>query len=190
MDPITPRIDRTCFNGTADWAEFYGDVVEEDPRGAPEPIGKPVDIFAFCDSDHASIVVMRRSHSGIFLFTQNALIFSFSKKQSTVEASTYGAELVTMSFARDMIVELRLKLKSIGVPMVGPTNVFCDNQGVVKNTSIRESTLSKKHNSINAAAGILKVAKEDTESSLADALTKLQTYDRKRALLGELLYDY
>ena len=114
-----------------------------------------------------------------------------------MEASTYGAELVAMRIARDMIVELRLKLKSIGVPMVGPANVFCDNQGVVKNTSIPESTLSKKHNSINyhivreaAAAGILRVAKEDTVSNLADALTKLQTYRRKRELLGHLLYEY
>ncbi|KAL7523212.1 hypothetical protein ACHAWF_000426 [Thalassiosira exigua] len=163
----------------------------------PEPLGKPVEIFAFCDSDHASNVVTRRSHSGIFLFAQNALIRSFSKKQNTVEASTYGAELVAMRIARDMIVELRLKLKSIGVPMVGPANVFCDNQGVVKNTSIPESTLSKKHNSINyhivreaAAAEILRVAKEDTVSNLADALTKLQTYSRKRELLGHLLYEY
>jgi hypothetical protein len=197
MDPATPIIDRSGFNGTADWAEFYGDVVEEDPPGMPEPLGKPVEIFVFCDSDHASNVVTRRSHSGVFLFAQNALIRSFSKKQNTVEASTYGAELVAMRIARDMIVELRLKLKSIGVPMVGPANVFCDNQGVVKNTSIPESTLSKKHNSINyhivreaAAAQILRVAKEDTVSNLADALTKLQTLNRKKELLGELLYDY
>ncbi|KAL7533508.1 hypothetical protein ACHAWF_004526, partial [Thalassiosira exigua] len=169
MDPATPVIDRSSFNSTAVWAEFYGDVVKEDPPGMPEPLGQPVEIFAFCDSDHASNVVTRRSHSGIFLFAQNALIRSFSKKQNTVEASTYGAELVAMRIARDMIVELRLKLKSIGVPMVGPANVFCDNQGVVKNTSIPESMLSKKHNSINyhivreaAAAGILRVAKEDT----------------------------
>ncbi|KAL7529246.1 hypothetical protein ACHAWF_002904 [Thalassiosira exigua] len=197
MDPETPTIDRNGFNGTTDWAKFYGDVVEEDPPGMPEPLRKPVKIFAFCDSDHASNVVTRRSHSGILLFAQNTLIHSFSKKQNTVEVSTYGAELVAMMIARDMLVELRLKLKSIGVPMVGPANVFCDNQGVVKNTSIPESTLSKKHNPINyhivretAAAGILRVAKEDIESNLADALTKLQTYDRKRTLLGALLRVY
>ena len=46
--------------------------------------------------------------------------------------------------------------------MEGPANVFCDNRGVVKNASIPESTLAKKHNAINyhvvqeaAAAGIL-----------------------------------
>ncbi|KAL7535630.1 hypothetical protein ACHAWF_005219, partial [Thalassiosira exigua] len=163
MDPVTPTIDRNGFNGTADCAEFYGNVVEEDPPGMPELLGKPVEIFAFCDSDHASNVVTKRSHSGILIFAQNSLIFSFSKKQNTVEASTYGTELVAMRIVRDMIAELQLKLKLIGVPMVGPANVFCDNQGVIKNTSIPESTLSKKDNSVNyhivreaAAAGILR----------------------------------
>ncbi|KAL7528643.1 hypothetical protein ACHAWF_002639 [Thalassiosira exigua] len=80
MDPSAPAIDRDDFNGTADWAEFYGDVVKEDLPSTPEPLGKSVEIFAFCDSDHASNVVTRRSHSGILLFSQNALIRSFSKK--------------------------------------------------------------------------------------------------------------
>jgi hypothetical protein len=36
-----------------------------------------------------------------------------------------------------------------GVPIDGLANVFCDNRGVVKNASIPESTLMKKHNAIN-----------------------------------------
>ena len=88
-------------------------------------------------------------HSGVLVFANNALITSFCKRQNTVESSTYSSELVAMRIARDLTVALRLKLKSIGVPLLGPTNVYCDNQGVVKNTSIPESTLSKKHNSIN-----------------------------------------
>ena len=44
---------------------------------------------------------------------------------------------------------MRIKCKSIGLPLVGATEVYCDNQDVVMNTSIPGSTLSKKHNSIN-----------------------------------------
>jgi hypothetical protein len=69
-----------------------------------------------------------------------------------------------------------------GVPSEGPANVFCDNCGVVKNVSIPESTLMKKHNAINyhavqeaVAAGILRVGKEDGEMNLADLLTKFLT---------------
>ena len=36
-----------------------------------------------------------------------------------------------------------------GMPIDGTANVFCDNNGVVKNTTIPESMLVKKHNAIN-----------------------------------------
>ena len=75
-------------------------------------------------------------------------------------------------------------------------NVYCDNRGVVLNTSIPELTLSKKHNSINyhvireaVAAGIMRVAKEDTLSNLADALTKLLPYSKKKELMLGVLWD-
>lgn len=196
MDPYIPEVDESSFNTTADWKEFYGDVVEEDPPRMPPPLGKPVMQSLFVDADHASNVVTRRSHSGIFHFLNNAMIESFSKRQNTVESSTFGSELVAMRIARDLAIKTRLKLKSIGVPLTGAANVFCDNQGVVKNTSVPESTLSKKHNAINyhvvreaAAAGIIRVAKEDTATNLADALTKLLAYTRKMSLVGQILYN-
>ena len=53
------------------------------------------------------------------------------------------------------------------VPIDGPANVFCDNNGVVKNTTIPESVLAKKHNAINyhaireaVAAKILRVGRK------------------------------
>jgi hypothetical protein len=36
----------------------------------------------------------------------------------------------------------------IGVPIDGPTDIFCDNNGVVKNTTIPESMLANQHNGI------------------------------------------
>ena len=56
----------------------------------------------------------------------------------------------------------------LGFQFKGPTNVFCDNRGVVLNSSRPELTLQHNHNAINyhvvreaAAADILKVGKED-----------------------------
>ena len=102
-----------------------------------------------------------------------------------------------MRQVRDKIIELRLKCKSIGLALDGPANVYCDNQGVVKNTSIPESILSKKHNTINyhivreaVAADAIRVGKEDTETNCADALTKLLPYSKKQSLLGKIQYDY
>ncbi len=67
---------------------------------------------------------------------------------------------------------------------------------MVKNTSVPKMTLSKKQNSINyhimwesEAAGILCVEKEDTETNLADVLSKLVPYSWKQYLLGDILWD-
>jgi hypothetical protein len=78
-----------------------------------------------------------------------------------------------------MIVLLRYKLRSFGVEIEGPTNVFCHNEAVTKNARAPESTLNKKSLSIcyhavreAIAAGIIRVAWEDTNINLADLLTK------------------
>ena len=104
--------------------------------------------------------------------------------------------MVAMRLARDLGVEIRIKLRMFGIPILGPANFFCDNEGVAKNTSVPESTLNEKHNSINyhiiresVAQGIMRVAKEPTETNLADALTKIIPYERKKMLLGPLLVD-
>ena len=67
-----------------------------------------------------------------------------------------------------------------GIPIEGLTNVFCDNHGVGLNSSRPESTLQNKHNAINyhvvreaAAAGILRVGKENGTINLADLLTNV-----------------
>ena len=101
-----------------------------------------------------------------------------------------------MRIARDLILALRIKLKCFGVPIDGPANVHCDNNGVVQNMSMPESALSKKHNAINyhviresVAAGMLRIGKEDTETNIADAFTKLLPYSRKYQLLRGVLLD-
>jgi hypothetical protein len=96
-----------------------------------------------------------------------------------------------------MIVALQYKLRLFGVLIEGSTNVvFCDNHGVVKNVSIPESALMKKHNVINyhtvqeaVAAGILRVGKEDGETNLADLLlTKVLTGEKRWTLCWCLMW--
>jgi len=197
FDATRVQIDEKSFAtpGTQDWKEFYGDVEEEMPPGMPEALGKSVKVSCFVDANHAGNVVTRRSHTGVLIFVQNTPITWFSKKQNTVESSTFGSEIVALRQARDLIVALRYKLRMFGVPIDGPADVFCDNQGVVNNMSLPHSTLGKKHNAINyhavreaAAAGILRVVKEDTETNLADILTKLLNQPRREMLLGGIVY--
>ena len=108
-----------------------------------------------------------------------APIIWFSKRQNTVESSTFGSKFVALRVATELIEGLRYKLRMFGVPIAGPTDVLCDNQSVVTNASVLESTLSKKHNAIcyhkvreAVAAGTILVGKEPSETNLADLFSK------------------
>ena len=83
-----------------------------------------------------------------------------------------------------------------GVPLLGPSNVFCDNEAVFKNSSIAATTLKKKHNCItyhkvreSVAAGIIRLFKEDGESNLADILTKALGRIKRIYLRSRIMYD-
>jgi hypothetical protein len=76
--------------------------------------------------------------------TNNSLVNCFSKKQGSIEASTFGSEFVALKTATEANRLLRYKLRMMEVPIDGPTYIFCDNQSVVFNASKAESVLKKK----------------------------------------------
>ena len=53
-----------------------------------------------------------------------------------------------MKIALEMNAALRYKLRMMGVPIEGASNTFGDNASVIKNVTLPESTLHKRHNSI------------------------------------------
>lgn len=82
-----------------------------------------------------------------------------------------------------------------GVAIESPTTLLCDNLSVVKNSSHLSSTLNKKHSSIayhsvrwHVAAGVIRVAWIDSDSNLADAMTKRLTAERRNRLFGDWTY--
>ena len=180
---------------TVDWSDFYDNPKEEIPPGMPEPRGNPVTITAFEDANHAGDKVTRRSHTGILIYLNCAPIIWYSKAQNTVESSTFGSEFVALRTCAELLKSMRYKVRMMGIPLDGPANVFCDNEAVVKNTSIPESTIKKKHLSIcyhvvreAAAANILRVAHEPSVTNLADVLTKIMGGTKKRELIQRILY--
>ena len=178
FDDTEPIVNEARFK-KCDWVEFYPDAKEAIPRNAPKPRGKTVTIDCYVDADHAGCRMTRRSHTGVLIFCNRAPILWHSKRQNTVETSTFGSEFIAMRTAVEMIEGLRYKLRMFGVPIDSPANVYCDNEAVVRNTTSPESTLKKKHNAISyhrvreaVAARTLRIAKEDTLTNLADMLTK------------------
>ena len=196
FDPTEVEVDESAFQSNVDWDDFYQDAFEAMPPNMPEARGRGLTIHCFVDSDHAGNKVTRRSHTGFIIFLNGAPIIWFSKRQNTVESSTFGSEFVALRIATEHVKALRYKLRMFGVPIDTPANVYCDNQGVVKNASIPASTLSKKHNAVNyhlvreaAAAGIIRVGKEDTKTNIADILTKILPRAEKDAKLESCMID-
>ena len=115
-----------------EWSEsVYGDAPEELPGNMHEPLGYGVKMSVFVDADHAVDKVTRRSHSGILIYLNNAPIDRYSKKQNTVESSTFGIEFIAMRISCDKIEALRYKLRMFGIPIIDPSDVYCDNGSVV-----------------------------------------------------------
>ena len=191
FDPAYPKINLEDFPST-DWTQsIYGEVSEELPHNMPEPRGMPVQVACFVDADHAEDKSNRRSQTGFVIYVNNAPIDWFSKKQATVESSTFGSELVAMRVAVERIKALRYKLRMFGIPISGPTYLHGDNVSVVNSAAKVETRLHKKHNAIcwhvvreAAAAGIIRVGWIKTDENQADLFTKQLPTQRRKLLLN------
>jgi hypothetical protein len=178
-----------------DWSSFYPDAKEELPDNMPEPRGKTVQIIVFVDASHACDLLTRRSRTGILIYVNRAPIIWFSKRQNTIETSSFGSEFTALRTAIEMVKGLRFKLRMMGVPLDGHAHLRVHNNSVVCNTSVPESTLQKKCNSISyhyvreaIASGIAKVAYEPTQSNKADMLTKIQSGTERQRIAQTVLF--
>ena len=194
FDDQEPEFNETRFQ-KCDWSEYYPSVSEAIPPIAPEVRGKSVTMLCFVDADHAGCQATRRSQTGILIYVNRAPILWFSKRQNTVETSTFGSEFVAARIAVEMVEGLWYKLRMMGVQVDGPTNVFCDNAAVVMNMAKPESTLKKKHDAIAyhrvreaQASGVIRIAKEDGETNLSDVLTKSLPGPRFRTMMSFILW--
>ena len=159
---------------------IYPDANQEDPPGMPEPRGSSIQFTIFVDADHAGNKITRRSQTGILVYANMTPIQWISKRQNTVESSTFGSEFLALKHACELIKGLIYKIKMLGIPIEGPVRILCDNQSVVINGSFPESVLKKKHCSIayhivreTVAAGIAEIYWEDGKTNLADLFTKV-----------------
>jgi hypothetical protein len=85
----------------SNWMEFYPDPSEEIPKDLPPEKGPRFRMTVYVDADHAHDLVTRRYISGILFMLNNTPIRWISKRQKTVETSTYGSELVASRLLRN-----------------------------------------------------------------------------------------
>ncbi|GFH55427.1 hypothetical protein CTEN210_11903 [Chaetoceros tenuissimus] len=198
FDGAYPETDPKLFaNSVTDpdeWNDFYPEAAEKLPAKKVVPLGNPVIVRAYVDANHAGNLKNRRSHSGILIYVNNAPIIWYSKRQNTVESSSFGSEYIALRICTEMVEALRYKLRCFGIPIDGPAEVYCDNQSVVTNSSVPSSVLNKRHNAIcyhrvreAQAAGTIKVGWIMGEYNLADLFTKTtMTGDLKHRLVHNI----
>ena len=122
--------------------------VEVVPPIMPEPQGMGFVMRAKVDADHAADTVTRRSRMGFLVYLNSGLVYWWSKKQAGMESSSFGSEFIAMRRCCEYIRGLRYKLQMMGIRVVGPAYIYGDNQSVLANTTIPDSTLKKKSKSI------------------------------------------
>lgn len=157
------------------------------PTNMPQPRGIGFISSARVDADHASDTMTRRSRTGFIVSLNSAPIYWMSKKQTSVESSSFGSEFVAMKQCCEYLRGLRYKLRMMGIPVEGPSHIYGDNKSVLYNTTLPESTLKKKSQSIayhfireGSARDEWRTAYVNTHKNEADLLTKILPSGEKR----------
>ena len=80
-----------------------------------EPLRKEHTVTCYVDADHARDKVTCRFVTGILLLVNNTLLIWYTKRQKTVETSTYVSDFVAAKIETEMVIEVRYKLRILGM---------------------------------------------------------------------------
>ena len=188
-DPSDPVVNKHEFE-QRDWmASEFGHLqgVEVMPPNMPEPQGMGFVMRAKVDADHAADTITRRSRMGFLVYLNSGLVYWWTNKQTGIESSSFGSEFIAMKQCCEYIRGLRYKLQMMGILVVGLAYIYGDNQSVLANTTIPDSTLKKKSQS-NAYHFVHEgLARDEWRTTYinmheneADLLTKLLPNGEKR----------
>ena len=174
---------------------IYGDVRELKPDDAPAPLGKRVTMTTYVDANLLHDLLTGRSVTGILHLLNKMPCQWYSKKQGTVETATYGSEFVAARVATEQIIDLRLTLRYLGVPLNDKVYMFGDNESVVTSGSFPQSKLNKRHTALSfhrvreaVASKMLSFIHIPGKINPADILSKHWSNHKVWAILQPLLF--
>jgi len=179
-----------------DWKySCYPDAKEQVPDNCPTPRGKSVNTTSFYDANLYHDLISGRSVTGILHLVNQTPVDWFSKLQATVETATFGSEYVAARICTEQIIDLRLTLRYLGVPIDGSSMIFGDNESVVNATSHPHGKLHKRHNALAyhktreaVAAGMTRMHHVRSQKNAADILSKHWDYPSVWGSLKPLLF--
>ena len=197
-DPSDSVVEQDVFE-RRDWASSEFRSVqgkEEIPSNMPEPRGLGCIMRAKVDADHASNTMTRCFRTGFLVYLNCALIYWWSKKQNSMESSSFGSQFIAMKQCCEYVRGLRYKLRMMDISCEDPTLIYWDNQSVLATTTIPDSTLKKKSQSIayhfvreGAAQDEWRMTYINTHENEADLLTKqLPSGEERKSFIRKLLH--
>ena len=179
-----------------DWQDtIYSGAQEVIPEDLPTPLGSKVVHTCYVDANSMHDITTGKSVSATLHLLNQTPIDWFSKKQGTVETATYGSEFMAARIAIDQIVEMRIALRYLGVPLEGATYLFGDNQSVVNSGNTPHNNLHKRHLILSfhrvreaVAAAIVRFHYIPGKVNPADLLSKIWGYQQVKERLRTLLF--
>ena len=109
--------------------------------------------------------------------------------------ATFGSEFTVTRTGVDQIVDICTTLRYFGVPVVEKTCMFGDNESVVKNSTLPQSVLKKRHNMLSyhrvreaIVAGILTFHHINGKDNPADILSKHWAFPDVWPVLRPILF--
>lgn len=149
----------------------------------------------YVDANLLHDMITGRSVTGILHFINQTLVDWYSKKQATAETATYGSEFVAARTCVEQIIDIRTTLRYLGVPIIGPSQMFGDNESVVNSSSRIHTKLHKRHNALSfhrvresIAADICRFHHLPSKFNPADIVSKHWSYNCVWKLLRPLLF--
>jgi hypothetical protein len=179
-----------------DWEKsIYGNVTEDIPTDAPVPLGKYVMLTHYLDANLYHDMLTGRSVSGILHFVNQTPLDWYSKKQGSVETATYGSEFMASRTCVEQLLDLRITLRYLGVPIRDHSYMFGDNEAVVNSSTRFDAKLHKRHSALSfhrvreaIAARVVRYYHLAGEYNPADVLSKHWAYGSVWKLLQPLLF--
>jgi hypothetical protein len=179
-----------------DWTtSVYGSVKELLPHNAPIALRKHVKLTSYVDANLYHDMITGRSVTGVLHLINQTPFEWFSKRQATVETATYGSEFVAARIAVEQIMDVRTTLRFLGVPILGKSLLFGDNQSVIISSTEPQSPINKRHNALSyhrvreaIAAGIVDFRKVLGAENVADILSKHWGFQQAWPVLKPMLF--
>jgi hypothetical protein len=112
-------------------------------------LGGFITLTHYQDANLYHDIITGCSITGILHFMNKMPIDWYSKKQATVEMTTYGSKFISARTCINQIVDLWLTLRYLGIPIRDVSYMFGDNKTIIDSLTQPHARLHKRHNALS-----------------------------------------